>query len=177
MARRSFSCLAPLTSSAITTGGTTTSPPARASSNAGLGRPEKKSIQTEVSTTTLTRLTHVYFKLDLASQGHGLLVGAGTAQPLQTFNKSLGDPFTGDSHGISQNVLGEICSDPSHLFILIYIMTLVNTTGGQRNPRHPRLRFAYAITLRSAALNLFMSSCVPIVTRTWVGQAGQLRPM
>ncbi len=35
----------------------------------------------------------------------------------------------------------------------------------------------HAITLRKAVLNLFISSCDPTVMRTWVGQAGQMRPM
>src|SRR5262249_34121420 len=35
----------------------------------------------------------------------------------------------------------------------------------------------HAITFLKAVLNLFISSCVPIEMRTWVGQLGQTRPM
>src|SRR5688572_30074629 len=100
-ASRAARVRAPLTSSATTRGGRTTNPPARASSSAGTSRPAKKSIQTEVSTTTpLTRLLEVDLEPQLPLELHRLLERPPLADEPEPFDERLGDPLPGHCHRV-----------------------------------------------------------------------------
>src|SRR5262249_26574054 len=107
MAARSCGRLAPLTSSATTTGGSTTSPCARASSSEGVGTPAKKSIQTDVSATTpLTGHLEVDVEVELSTERHGLLVGSGAPDESKSLDEGVGDPPAGHSHRVTQKIGG-----------------------------------------------------------------------
>src|SRR5262249_60823386 len=107
MAARSCGRLAPLTSSATTTGGSTTSPCARASSSEGVGTPAKKSIQTDVSATTpLTGHLEVDVEVELSTERHGLLIGSGAPDESKSLDEGVGDPPAGHSHRVTQKIGG-----------------------------------------------------------------------
>src|SRR5581483_6697749 len=137
IASRSVSRRAPLTSSAATIGGRTAAPCARASSSVGTGRPAKKSIQLDVSTTTLTRLLEVDLQLELAPQGARLIVRPCPADEPQAFDQRLRDPLSRDAHGVVEQVAGKVRGDPAcvHTGMLMSVHMTVNTdvhAGGRR---------------------------------------------
>jgi len=141
MAARCRSRRAPLTSSATTIGGNATMPWASPSSSAEAGRPEKKSIQTDVSTTRpLTRLVQVDLQVDLASQGHGLLVSARSAHHPKTRDERLRDAFAGHVHGGVEQIAGEVGRHTArlgHTVILTSILITVNIQWDAPSPSIP----------------------------------------
>jgi hypothetical protein len=76
-------------------------PLASASSSIAVARPEKKSIQTDVSTTTpLTRLLQIDRQRDLTAECERPLVRTMPLDLLEALDQCLGDPFASRSHGV-----------------------------------------------------------------------------
>ena len=116
MAARSRGRRAPLTSSAATMGGRTTSPWRSASCKAGTDRPANSSIQTDVSTTTaLTRGVEIDGEFHLSTKRHGFLIGARAPHQAEALDESLRDSFPGHLHGLFEELPGQVCRDASPL--------------------------------------------------------------
>src|SRR5919109_518452 len=121
-------------SSATTMGGSTTAPCARPSSNAGTGRPPRKSIQTDVSTTRpLTRFVQVDLELDLPAQCHRLAVGTCAAYEMEPGHESVSDALARYLHRIFEQVAWDVGGHSArlgHTMILMFVLTAVNTLCG-----------------------------------------------